>query len=125
MLIRLDFSSDVPIYLQIRNQVVLGIADRRLSPGDKLPTIRSMADQSGINMMTVNKAYQLLKQEGYIQTDRRSGAVISGEPPSGQFPGQYLDSLRLLVSEAKLHGIDKQAFLIECTRLFDGMEVSK
>ena len=75
MLLQLDFTSDVPIYQQIRNQVVLAIASGRLDPGDKLPTIRTLAEEAGINMMTASKAYQLLKQEGYIPTDRRSGAT--------------------------------------------------
>ena len=78
MLLQLDFSSDLPIYLQIRNQIVLGIASGALVPGERLPTIRTLADEAGVNMMTVSKAYQLLKQEGYIHTDRRSGAVVSG-----------------------------------------------
>ena len=76
MLLHLDFGSDVPIYLQIRNQIVLGIAENKLHAGEKLPTIRALSEECGINMMTVSKAYQLLKQEGYIQTDRRSGAVV-------------------------------------------------
>ena len=62
MLLSLDFSSDIPIYQQIRNQIIIAISDGKLLPGDQLPTIRNLADQSGINMMTVSKAYQLLKQ---------------------------------------------------------------
>ena len=76
MLLQLDFNSDVPIYQQIRNQIVLGIAQGGLEPGQRLPTIRALAEEAGINMMTVSKAYQLLKQEGYIQTDRRLGATV-------------------------------------------------
>lgn len=86
MLLQLDFSSDLPIYLQIRNQIVLGIASGALVPGERLPTIRTLADEAGVNMMTVSKAYQLLKQEGYIRTDRRSGAVAQNRaspPPCG------------------------------------------
>ena len=77
MILTFDFSSDVPLYMQLRNQIVIGIAEGKLVPGEKLPTIRALADESGINMMTVSKAYQLLKQEGYIETDRRSGASIA------------------------------------------------
>ena len=68
MLLRLDFSSGVPIYQQIRNQVVVSIASGELEPGEKLPTIRALAEEAGINMMTASKAYQLLKAEGYITT---------------------------------------------------------
>lgn len=80
MLLQLDFNSDTPIYQQIRDQIVLGIADGSLESGQRLPTIRALADEAGINMMTVSKAYQLLKQEGYIQTDRAAG---SRWPPAG------------------------------------------
>ena len=76
MLLKFDFGSNVPIYMQLRNQVVIAIAEGVLAPGEQLPTIRALAEESGINMMTVSKAYQLLKQEGYITTDRRSGAVV-------------------------------------------------
>ena len=47
MLLQLDFSSDLPIYLQIRNQIVLGIASGALVPGERLPTIRTLADEAG------------------------------------------------------------------------------
>lgn len=82
MLLTFDFSSDTPLYIQLRNQIIIGIADGRLISGEKLPTVRALAEESGINTMTVSKAYQLLKQEGYITTDRRSGAAVAprGEP---------------------------------------------
>ena len=64
MLLTFDFSSDTPLYIQLRNQIIIGIADGRLISGEKLPTVRALAEESGINTMTVSKAYQLLKQEG-------------------------------------------------------------
>lgn len=81
MLLRLDFSSQVPIYRQIRDQIVVGIGLGESSPrGEKLPAIRALAEQSGVNMMTVSKAYSLLKQEGFITTDRRGGTVVTRLP---------------------------------------------
>lgn len=119
MLLRLDFSSGCPLYMQIRNQIVMGIADGQLRPGERLPTIRALADEFGINMMTVNKAYGLLKQEGYIRTDRRSGAVVSGGTGAQGLSEQTQTQLRLLVSEAKLNGLSKEAFLALCGRLYE------
>ena len=81
MLIQMDFNSEVPIYRQIRDQIVRGIADGALLPGERLPSVRALADETGINMMTVSKAYQLLKQEGYIELGRRSGAVVAHARP--------------------------------------------
>lgn len=83
MLFRLDFQSAVPIYRQIRDQVVLAVAEGRLLPGEHLPTTRALAEDAGINVMTVSKAYQLLKSEGYLTADRRSGAVVC-TPPGGK-----------------------------------------
>ena len=123
MLLKLDFSSDIPIYMQIRNQIVLGISKGYLAPGERLPTIRSMADESGINMMTVNKAYQLLKQEGYITTDRRNGVFVSSK--TRKLPGlsdKSKETLRIILSEAYLNGMSKQDFLKLCENLFEETE---
>ena len=76
MLIEIDFQSDEAIYIQLRNQIILGIATSLLQEGDTLPSVRQLADDVGINMHTVNKAYSLLRQEGFVSIDRRKGAVI-------------------------------------------------
>ncbi len=77
MMIEIDFNSDEAIYLQLRNQIILGIATAQFREGDSLPSVRQLADTIGINMHTVNKAYTVLKQEGYVKVDRRKGAVIA------------------------------------------------
>lgn len=77
MFIEIDFNSDEAIYMQLRNQIILGIATSRFQEGDMLPSVRQLADNIGINMHTVNKAYTVLKQEGYVKVDRRKGAVIA------------------------------------------------
>ncbi len=76
-IIELDFNSDEAIYMQLTNQIIMGIASQRIRTGDPLPSVRQLASTIGINMHTVNKAYALLRQEGYIQMDRRKGAVVS------------------------------------------------
>ena len=77
MVIEIDFNSDEAIYVQLMNQIILGIATSRLREGDPLPSVRQLADTIGINMHTVNKAYALLRQEGFVTIDRRKGAVIA------------------------------------------------
>ena len=77
MIIEIDFNSDEAIYMQLRNQIILGIATNRLEEGESLPSVRALAGSIGINMHTVNKAYTVLKQEGYVKVDRRKGAVIA------------------------------------------------
>lgn len=119
MLMRLDFGSETPIYQQIRNQIVLGIADGRLSPGERLPTIRALAEDSGVNMMTVSKAYQLLKQEGYIRTDRRSGATVCAREGVCGPDTSTVEALRLHLSELRLAGLSREEALALCARLYD------
>ena len=77
MYVSIDFNSDEAIYLQLCNQIILGIAMEEFHEGDVLPSVRQLADNIGINMHTVNKAYTVLKQEGFVKLDRRRGAVIS------------------------------------------------
>ncbi len=77
MIIEIDFKSDEAIYIQLCNQIIMGIATDQLKVGDTLPSVRQLADTIGINMHTVNKAYSVLRQEGFLTIDRRRGAVIS------------------------------------------------
>ena len=77
MLIEIDFNSNEAIYVQLQNQIIMGIATDAIREGDTLPSVRQLADTVGINMHTVNKAYSILRQEGFIQLDRRRGAVVA------------------------------------------------
>lgn len=117
MLLKLDFSTDIPIYQQIRNQIVVAIASGELIPGEKLPTIRALAEETGINMMTVSKAYQLLKSEGYITTGRRDGATVR-LPTAGAGP-ETVEGLRLRLCELRLAGMGKAEILDLCGKLLD------
>ncbi len=112
MIIRINELSDIPIYMQIRNQIVMGISSGELEGGEQLPTVRALAMEMGINTMTVSKAYQLLKTEGYIMTDRKNGARIR---TSIQKQGNISDSnkaeLKRIVSEARLSGVSKNDLL--------------
>ena len=67
--IQIDFNSDEAIYIQLRNQIILGIATSRIQEGDTLPSVRQLADNIGINMHTVNKANSVLRQEGLLSID--------------------------------------------------------
>ncbi len=120
MIMRLDFASSVPIYQQIKDEIVQAIADERFLDGDRLPTIRALAGEIGVNTMTVNKAYQLLKQEGYIITDRRNGAVVqcaSGKKKA--LEKKMKKELELLIAEAKIAGISQEEFLALCNSIYE------
>ena len=120
MLLKLDFSLDTPIYQQIRNQIVLGIANGDLKPGEKLPPIRTLASETGINTMTVNKAYQVLKQEGYLITDRRSGAMVNPNrtTPDNSRLAEHPE-LKLLISELYTDGVTKEEAMQTVAHLYD------
>jgi DNA-binding transcriptional regulator YhcF (GntR family) len=117
MLLRLDFSGDTPVYQQIRNQIVSAIAAGQLVPGEKLPTVRALAEECGINMMTASKAYQLLKAEGYITTGRRDGAVVRLQP--GDVKPETMEGLRLRVCELRLAGLGRDEILKLCGDIYD------
>lgn len=119
MVIAINEASDIPIYMQIRNQIVQGISDGRLVPGEQLPTVRALAVEIGINSMTVSKAYQTLKQEGYIYADRRSGARIR-ESFSHQkgLSDNNTELLKQIISEAKINGVTLEDFLKQCAKLY-------
>ena len=119
MLLKLDFGSDQPIYMQIRNQIVLGIAGGALAAGDRLPTIRALAEECGINMMTASKAYQLLRQEGYITTDRRLGAVVAERTAPAGPSRETVEGLRLRLGELRLAGLSREEAMELCGKLYE------
>ncbi|MBO5986330.1 MAG: GntR family transcriptional regulator [Lachnospiraceae bacterium] len=112
MIIRINELSDVPIYMQIRNQIVMGISGGELAAGEQLPTVRALALEMGINTMTVSKAYQLLKTEGYIMTDRKNGARVRMEiKQQASITEANKTELRRIVSEARISGVPKSEII--------------
>lgn len=122
MIISLDMSSDIPIYVQLRNQIVTGIGRGELKAGESLPSVRQMALDAGINNMTVNKAYQILKAEGFIEINRRRGAVVCPvSQEDGRFREKLAAELELLSAEACLKGMEKNEFMRICEEMFESM----
>ncbi|TQF07043.1 GntR family transcriptional regulator [Kitasatospora acidiphila] len=121
MILSIDLSSAVPIYQQIRDQVVEAIAVGELVEGSALPSTRQLAGDLGINFHTVNKAYDLLRQEGLLRLNRKSGAVVQRDPHSGPPPPGFADEwsarLRTLLAEAAAQGVDAAAVLTMCGRV--------
>lgn len=125
MIIELDINSSTPIYVQLRNQIVMGIGRGELKLGESLPTVRQLAQDIGVNTMTVNKAYQILKTEGYIKIDRRHGAIVSDNIDMDiVFREKLENELELLLAEAAINGMDKNDFLSMCNEIYSKMKVS-
>lgn len=115
MLLQIDFNSDEAIYIQLRNQIIIGIATESIREGDPLPSVRQMADNIGINMHTVNKAYSVLKQEGFVKLDRRKGAVVSLDVDKMR----VLEEMRKDLSVVLARGICKNVSCDEVHQLVD------
>lgn len=119
--IEIDFQSSEAIYLQLRNQIIIGIATKQLHDGESLPSVRQLADCLGVNMHTVNKAYGLLKQDGYVQLDRRKGAVISVQVSTNKHSEVKAlhENMQMLVAEAICKDISKEEFYQVVGRMYD------
>ena len=108
MMIKIDFNSDEAIYMQLRNQIILGIAMNEFQEGDSLPSVRTLADSIGINMHTVNKAYSVLRQEGFVKVDRRKGACISIDIDKLEAIEELRQSLSVLLAKAYCKQISRE-----------------
>ncbi len=124
MILKIDFDSDIPIYVQIKNQVVEGIARGELEEGEELPSVRGLADDIGVNMHTVNKAYSLLKDDGYIKIDRRKGAFVSLSLKGSNevFRGNLNYELEYYMAECFNRGISKEDIKIYIDAIFSGFK---
>ena len=108
MIIEIDFNSDEAQYMQLRNQIILGIATSQYQEGEALPSVRSLADMIGINMHTVNKAYSVLKQEGFVKVDRRRGVIIAVDIDKLQAMEMIQKELRVLLAQASCKNISRE-----------------
>lgn len=121
MLLKIDFESEMPIYEQLRRQLIIGIATGELAIGEELPSVRQLGGDIGINLHTVNKTYNILKNEGYLIIDRRKGAMIKDSLPEAH--DEYLEilenELRYLIADSKNRKINKDEFLKICSDIYD------
>ena len=110
MIIQIDFNSDEAIYLQLRNQIIMGIATSQFREGDALPSVRQLAEVVGINMHTVNKAYTVLKQEGYVKVDRRKGAIIAIDENRSNVREELMRELQVMIAKGSCKNLTREDF---------------
>ncbi len=125
MYIEIDFNSDEALYMQLHNQIILGIATSRFREGDSLPSVRQLAETIGINMHTVNKAYTILKQEGYLKVDRRRGAVIAIDVDRMRAVSELKSDLRVILAKSRCQNISREevhALIDEIYESYGGQE---
>lgn len=110
MIIKINFDSETPIYMQIKNEIIKGIAKKEIEIGEELPSVRGLAEDIEVNMHTVNKAYSLLRDEGYIKMDRRKGAVVdlNLEKSKETFESSIREELNVKIAECINRNISKE-----------------
>ena len=129
MILRLDVDGEVPLYQQLRDRVVEAIAGGELRSGDSLPATRQLAADLGINMHTVNKAYDLLRQEGLVRLARRTGAVVTrdagGGPPGEDVTEGWEARARTLLAEAVAKGLPPAEVQARCQAILSAFETAR
>lgn len=127
MVFKLDTLSPVPIYVQIKNQVIVAIASGEFAPGDRLPSVRALSEELEVNMHTVNKAYLILREEGYITLDRRRGALVSppAEIVSPEFTAKLTAEILPLAAGARCKGLGRKEFRKLCTQVYESLRDEK
>lgn len=122
MYLEIDFNSDEAFYVQLCNQIIIGIATSKLQEGDALPSVRQLADEIGINMHTVNKAYSVLRQEGILSIDRRRGAVIRIDADKLYALEELKEELQVLLAKAFCKNIEKEEIFQLVEEIYDSYQ---
>lgn len=125
MILNVDLASEVPIYQQLRDRIVEAIAEGVLTEGSSLPASRTLAADFGINFHTVNKAYDLLRQQGLIRLNRKTGAVVTPTVADPPFPAEWTARARTLLAEAIARGLPADEILKTCQSVLDSFNAKQ
>ncbi|WP_100486270.1 GntR family transcriptional regulator [Sporolactobacillus pectinivorans] len=128
MLLSIDFGSDQPIYMQIRDGIVAGIASGQLQDGDPLPSVRTLGSDIGVNLHTVNKSYRLLQSEGFIEIQRSRGTFVKAGDAAKNAANFLQESGNLMhafVSEAITRNVDRAVIHRMIDHIYDELEGKK
>jgi DNA-binding transcriptional regulator YhcF (GntR family) len=113
-MVSIDASSGTPPYEQVRDQLRAQIESGELSPGTRLPTVRSLASELGLAANTVARAYRELETLGLIETRGRAGSLVSGagvEQAARQAAHDYVERVRALgLDRDEALGLVRRAF---------------
>ena len=120
MFLKIDFESEMPIYEQLRRQLIIGLANGELKAGEELPSVRQLGGDIGINLHTVNKAYNILKNEGYLTSDRRTGTMVKNPLPlmEKEYIEKLKEELDYLIADSKNRGMSEEEFLKICRSFY-------
>lgn len=122
-MLSIDPESTVPLYLQLRNEIMEAIARGDLSTGDTLPSVRALAGDLGVNMHTVNKSYHELVSKEIIEIVPKKGAVIIvDEGVSKQRLAVMSAEFRPLLAEALVRGIKEEELQTLMTTIMNNIK---
>ena len=122
MFIEIDFNSEEAIYIQLRNQIIVAIATSQLKEGESLPSVRNMAEDIGVNMHTVNKAYSSLRQDGFLKVDRRKGAIVAVDIDKIHSLNKMRGIMKPLIASGIVKGINRDEAKSLVDEIYDEME---
>lgn len=124
MMIKIEFKSKTPIYKQLWKQIIEGIASGELQPGESMPSVRQLAEDIGINLHTVNKTYQILKNQGYLVSHRRKKVVVNSreEMTDENYKEQIREKIRPIIAESICRGVEHKEFKVIASNLYDDIQ---
>ncbi|MFU0831905.1 MAG: HTH gntR-type domain-containing protein [Oscillospiraceae bacterium] len=119
----LDYKSRLPIYEQLYRSITRMAALGAMEPGKALPSVRTVAQELGINPNTVQKAYRMLEHDGIIFSVKGKGSFLAGDETAiMRRKEQALEKVREAAAEAIAFGVTKQEILAQISGTFDGRE---
>lgn len=115
-MLRIDLASRVPVYEQIANGLRAELVAGHFGPGDKLPTVRTLAIDLGVHHNTVAQAYRQLADEGWLELKRHRGATVRERhhtPNRPEAPERFTRPLRELLAKALAEGLPRRLLIRE------------
>lgn len=110
MLIVIDHNSRIPIYEQIKTQIIALINSGVLAPGDKLPSLRALASDLSLNFNTIKKVFALLEADGVIESRQGAGFfVTAGAVENKNVLAKAEEELRLTIARVRDAGLSEEA----------------
>lgn len=117
---QIDLASRAPIYEQLVQNVIRLASAGVIRSGDKLPPVRTLASQLGINPNTVAKAYSILETKGYVASVVGSGSFLTDKLESSAEKVIAIDEFRQAVKNACLYGADKDELIKLIDKIYEG-----
>ncbi len=124
---KIDMTSEIPIYQQLMQSIIRGIAKQELHPGAQLPSVRVLADELGVNMHTVAKAYAQLKDKGFLSVHRNKGAVVNSQSSFAadtMYYSELKDQLMSYATEAACRGVKAGEWISVCNDAYEELTKS-